>query len=97
VASACPHCETVLKRPWFSREFDCPTCGATLRVDDAAAKNFIYWTEAILIAVGVFSSSSETFLLLGLLAIVALVVYVAWSIRSPLRIAQIPAKPVANA
>lgn len=88
MVTECPGCKESVPRSWLAREFDCPSCGATLRVDDSAAKSFIYRTEAILNVVGFFSSSSETYLLLGGLAILALVVYVARSWMSPLCIAR---------
>lgn len=88
----CINCKSPLKRPLFA-DIECPACGATLRVDNSEAKRFIYGSEAVLIAIGFFSSSTLVYTALAVLMVAALVIYVIWSIRSPLLVLQRKAVP----
>ena len=79
----CPSCGEEVPRPLFAHEFSCSTCGATLRVENKEARQFVSTAEAVLIAIGFFASSSVVYAAIAVLMIGALALFVVWSLHSP--------------
>jgi hypothetical protein len=55
-----------------------------LKVENTEAKTFVSSSELVLIVVGFLSSSSVVYAAISVLAIAALIVYVVWSLHSPI-------------